>query len=71
MWTFVCHVPSMLPEHSKKNGSSGLIAASGLSQHLVKKLLLLKVAEKQQSWVKRAGSALLMEVKALLLNQQI
>lgn len=52
--------------HNTQNGSPGVTAASVLSTHWVKKLLLWKVAEKLQSWVKRAGSALLMEVKALV-----
>lgn len=65
MWTSLCCVPPTLPGHGKQKGSSGVITASGLTQHLVKKLLQ-KVAEKLWPWVKRAGSALLMEVKGLV-----
>lgn len=65
-WTSLCSVPSTLPGHGKQNGSSGMIAASGLRQHLVKKLLLWKVAKKLQLWVKGSGWASLMEVEVLV-----
>lgn len=67
MWVSLCHVSSTLPAHGKQNGSSGVTSspASGLSQHLVKKLLW-KVGERLHPWVKRAGSALLIEGKSLV-----